>query len=159
MWEAFPGYIKELNADPSVRVIVLTGAGDKAFASGADISEFTSKRTGREAAGKTLIVVAAQVDGRRIGRIRLRRVPDASAKHLERAVQEAVAPGSVVRTDGLQGYRRLSERGYVHAVVREAAAVGNNLLPRVNRVVALFKRWLLRSSRRRSSCTPGCLSG
>ena len=50
MWEAFPGYIKELNADPSVRVIVLTGAGDKAFASGADISEFTSKRTGRDAA-------------------------------------------------------------------------------------------------------------
>ena len=27
MREAFPGYIKELNADPSVRVIVLTGAG------------------------------------------------------------------------------------------------------------------------------------
>ena len=26
MWEAFPSYIKELNADPSVRVIVLTGA-------------------------------------------------------------------------------------------------------------------------------------
>jgi enoyl-CoA hydratase/carnithine racemase len=50
MWEAFPGYIKELNADPSVRVIVLTGAGDKAFASGADISEFDSKRTGRDAA-------------------------------------------------------------------------------------------------------------
>jgi len=50
MWEAFPGYIKELNADPSVRVIVLTGAGDRAFASGADISEFTSKRTGRDAA-------------------------------------------------------------------------------------------------------------
>jgi enoyl-CoA hydratase/carnithine racemase len=50
MWEAFPRYIKELNADPSVRVIVLTGAGDKAFASGADISEFDSKRTGRDAA-------------------------------------------------------------------------------------------------------------
>ena len=50
MWEAFPGYIKELDADPSVRVIVLTGAGEKAFASGADISEFDSKRTGREAA-------------------------------------------------------------------------------------------------------------
>jgi len=27
MWEAFPGYIKELNVDPSVRVIMLTGAG------------------------------------------------------------------------------------------------------------------------------------
>jgi enoyl-CoA hydratase/carnithine racemase len=50
MWDALPGYIKELDSDPSVRVIVLTGAGDKAFASGADISEFTSKRTGRDAA-------------------------------------------------------------------------------------------------------------
>lgn len=50
MWEAFPIYIKELDADPSVRVIVLTGSGDKAFASGADISEFHSKRTGRDAA-------------------------------------------------------------------------------------------------------------
>jgi len=28
MWEAFPGYIKGLNADPSVRVIVLTGEGE-----------------------------------------------------------------------------------------------------------------------------------
>jgi enoyl-CoA hydratase/carnithine racemase len=50
MWEALPGHIKDLDSDPSVRVIVLTGAGDKAFASGADISEFTSKRTGRDAA-------------------------------------------------------------------------------------------------------------
>lgn len=100
-------------------------------------------KRGRGAAGKTLIVVAAQGEGRRIGRIRLRRVPDASARHLERAVQEAVAPGSVVRTDGLQSYSRLSERGYIHEVVRKEAALGSNLLPRVNRVVALFKRWLL----------------
>lgn len=50
MWERFPRHIKALDADPSVRVIVVTGAGGKAFASGADISEFTSKRTGRDAA-------------------------------------------------------------------------------------------------------------
>jgi enoyl-CoA hydratase/carnithine racemase len=50
MWEAFPRYIKELDSDASVRVIVLTGSGEKAFASGADISEFDSKRTGRDAA-------------------------------------------------------------------------------------------------------------
>lgn len=98
---------------------------------------------GRGASGKTLIVVAAQVDGPRIGRIRLRRVRDTSAPSLEHAVQAAVAPGSVVRTDGLPSYSRLSERGYVHAVVRKEAAVGDNLLPRVNRVVALLKRWLL----------------
>jgi transposase-like protein len=99
---------------------------------------------GRGAAGKVLVVVAAEVDGSRIGRIRLRRVPDASAPQLERAVQDAVEPGSIVRTDGLRSYSRLTARGYVHEVMRqETAEVGENLLPRVNRVVALLKRWLL----------------
>ena len=52
-------------------------------------------------AGKALVLVAAQVDGCCIGRIRLRRVADVSATSLERTVQVAVEPGSVVRTDGL----------------------------------------------------------
>ena len=34
------------SADPAVRVIVLTGAGDNAFSAGADISEFDKARTG-----------------------------------------------------------------------------------------------------------------
>ena len=100
-------------------------------------------KRGRGAAGKVLISVIAQVDGRRIGRIRLQRIPDASARSLERAVQAAVEPGHVVRTDGWQGYRRLREWGYVHEIVREETEVGQHLLPRVNRVVALLKRWLL----------------
>ena len=101
-------------------------------------------RHGRGATGKVLVVVAAQVDGPRVGRIRLRSVPDASAPQLERAVQEAVEPGSVVHTDGLRSYSRLAERGYHHEVIRkETVMVGENLLPRVNRVVALLKRWLL----------------
>ena len=39
MWERFPGVLKQAAADPAVRVIVLRGAGDKAFAAGADIRE------------------------------------------------------------------------------------------------------------------------
>jgi enoyl-CoA hydratase len=35
--------LRELDSDPSVRVIVLTGAGDKAFVAGADISEFSGR--------------------------------------------------------------------------------------------------------------------
>lgn len=100
-------------------------------------------KRGRGAAGKVLISVIAQLDGRRIGRIRLRRIPDASAKSLERTVQAAVEPGSTVWTDGWAGYGRLDELGYRHEVVREEAEVGQHLLPRVNRVVALLKRWLL----------------
>ena len=42
---ALPGALQALSADPEVRVIVVTGAGGKAFVSGADISEFGEQRT------------------------------------------------------------------------------------------------------------------
>ena len=44
MWTAIPEIISNFAADPAVRVVVMTGAGDKAFVSGADISEFEEKR-------------------------------------------------------------------------------------------------------------------
>lgn len=50
MWAALPDVIKTAEADSAARVIVLRGAGGKAFSAGADISEFDSARTG--AAGK-----------------------------------------------------------------------------------------------------------
>ena len=78
-----------------------------------------------------------------MGRIRLRRRPDASARCLDRAIQEAVEPGSVVRTNGRPGYSQVAAHGYLLDIVREEAAVGQHLLPRVNRVVALLTRWLL----------------
>jgi enoyl-CoA hydratase len=45
MRAALPGVLEALQADGAVRVVVLTGAGDKAFISGADISEFADRRT------------------------------------------------------------------------------------------------------------------
>lgn len=49
MWEALPKLVRQAEADPDVRVIVLRGAGTKAFSAGADISEFEGNRTGAEA--------------------------------------------------------------------------------------------------------------
>ena len=49
MWRDLPLRIAELDADPSVHVIVLTGEGDKAFISGADISQFERDRTDAQA--------------------------------------------------------------------------------------------------------------
>ncbi|MBI2315693.1 MAG: enoyl-CoA hydratase/isomerase family protein [Betaproteobacteria bacterium] len=49
MWEAIPRVLDRFGADAQVRVIVLTGAGDKAFASGADVSQFEEQRSGAEA--------------------------------------------------------------------------------------------------------------
>lgn len=99
-------------------------------------------KRGRGAGGKALIVIAVEDKDGRIGRIRLRRVADASAGSLGGAVQESVASGSVVRTDGWRGYAGLGRQGYEHTVARQNAEVGENLLPLTNRVAALLKRWL-----------------
>jgi len=52
MWEAAEKILDGFLADPDVRVIVLTGAGGKAFVSGADISKFESERASEEAVQK-----------------------------------------------------------------------------------------------------------
>jgi len=44
MWEGFGEALTELRDDSDVRVVILTGAGDKAFVSGADISQFEKTR-------------------------------------------------------------------------------------------------------------------
>ena len=46
MWCALPVAMKALSDDPQVRLIILQGAGDKAFVSGADISQFNTHRNG-----------------------------------------------------------------------------------------------------------------
>lgn len=45
MWETIPGIIESFEADDAVRVVVMRGAGEKAFVSGADISEFEKSRS------------------------------------------------------------------------------------------------------------------
>ncbi|MET0276385.1 MAG: enoyl-CoA hydratase [Acidimicrobiia bacterium] len=49
MQGAMPPLAQRLANDPDVRVVVMTGAGDRAFVSGADISEFGEQRTEAEA--------------------------------------------------------------------------------------------------------------
>jgi enoyl-CoA hydratase/carnithine racemase len=52
MWEAVPLAFDAFEADPAVRVIVLKGAGDKAFVAGADISQFNELRSSPETVAK-----------------------------------------------------------------------------------------------------------
>ncbi len=49
MWQGLAQIMAEFEADDAIRVIVLSGAGGKAFVSGADISEFKEKRSSEEA--------------------------------------------------------------------------------------------------------------
>lgn len=48
MWQAIPPIMAMLDADTDIRVIILRGAGDKAFISGADISQFEDTRSSEE---------------------------------------------------------------------------------------------------------------
>ena len=48
MWQELACIMRELSADDALRCIVLRGAGDKAFAAGADIAEFATVRHTRE---------------------------------------------------------------------------------------------------------------
>ena len=49
MWRALPEALAAFDADPAVRVVVLAGDGDKAFVSGADISQFEQTRASEDA--------------------------------------------------------------------------------------------------------------
>jgi len=99
---------------------------------------------GRQTEAKALVIVAAQQDGpRKIGRIRLCRIPDLTKATLHGFIAQNIEPGSVVRTDGLPAYRGMN--GYRHdpVVVTGSGQTADQLLPRVHTVVSLVKRWLL----------------
>ena len=107
-------------------------------------------KPGRGAAGKTVVagaVEAAQGKGRRrrLGRLRLQAVPDASAKSLEAFLAGNVALPAVVATDGWQGYAGLGRAGYDHAAIPLSRSWGDAALrlPGIHLVFGLAKRWLL----------------
>ncbi len=102
-------------------------------------------KTGRGGDDKALIVIAAQADGKAIGRVRMRVVKDASAESLHGFVQDCIEPGSTLHTDGWQGYAGLQKKGYDHEITRLRGHLkdASKLMPRVHRVASLLKRWLL----------------
>jgi enoyl-CoA hydratase/carnithine racemase len=52
MWERVHGLLREYAEDSAIRAVVVSGAGGKAFVSGADISKFESERANMEAQKK-----------------------------------------------------------------------------------------------------------
>jgi hypothetical protein len=101
---------------------------------------------GRGSPTKALVVIAAQEDGKGIGRIRMARIADGSAQHLLGFVQESVVQGAHVHTDGWKPYQGLAGLGYEHEITKLKGLPLNaatETLPRVHRVASLLKRWLL----------------
>ena len=107
-------------------------------------------KRGRGAAGKTVVAGAVEAGrgkgrGRRLGRLRLQAVADASAESLEGFLAGNVAPPAAVATDGWQGYAGLDRAGYDHERINLTAGWGDAVLrlPAIHLVFGLAKRWLL----------------
>lgn len=109
---------------------------------------------GRGAVSKALVVIAAQVVEKKIGRVRLKRIDDASADNLESFILESVEPGSTIRTDGWNGYNGVSDAGYKHKriVLQHRNKTASTLLPHVHRVASLLKRWIIGTHQGAVSC-------
>ena len=107
-------------------------------------------KPGRGAGGKTVVAGAVEsgrgkARGRRLGRLRLAVVDDASANSLEGFLAAAVAKPATVATDGWSGYARLEAAGYPHEPLNLSATWGEASLrlPAIHLVFGLAKRWLL----------------
>jgi transposase-like protein len=107
-------------------------------------------KPGRGASGKTVVAGAVesrrgQARGRRLGRLRLQAVRDASARSLVSFLGQNVLSPADVATDGWSGYRGLEAAGYAHQPIHLARSWGDAALrlPAIHLVFGLAKRWLL----------------
>ena len=102
-------------------------------------------KQGRGAVEKSLVVVATECIGKKIGRVRFRIVSDASKENLIPFIEENVEPHSTVITDDWSGYASLSKRkDYFHElrVISGSGKQAHELLPHVHMVDSLVKRWI-----------------
>lgn len=99
---------------------------------------------GRELVGKALVVIAVELDGKKIERIRLRHVPDASGKSLVGFISDYVAKGAKVHTDDWNGYNGVQAAGYSHRVtpIQGDPERAIKFFPHVHLIASLLKRWL-----------------
>ena len=104
---------------------------------------------GRQTEDKSPVVVAVEVrQGKQreiAGRVRLSRVESLTKPGLEAFITDAIAPGSLIRTDGWNAYQGLPELGYRHEPINVSASgkPASVSMPHVHRVLSLLKRWLL----------------
>lgn len=97
-------------------------------------------------AKKDIVVIAIEVlHPKGFGRVRLRRIQNASSEQLASFVVATVSPGSEVHTDGWPAYGGLSEHGYQHRVtnVSKSGDLAHVAMPAVHRIASLLKRWIL----------------
>jgi len=101
-------------------------------------------KSGRGSENKTLVAVAVELDGKKLGRIRLKIINDASFESWCLFITENIEQGSKIVSDDWSGLSGIESKGYERAVYKQSAATcEEEMLPHVHLVVSLLKRWLL----------------
>lgn len=99
---------------------------------------------GRGARGKALIVGAVEVVADHAGRVRLRKIPNASGDQLLQFIRDHIGLGSAIITDGWKGYQGVGKFGYQHSIVESFSSTHvARQLPRIHRVFGNLKAWLI----------------
>jgi transposase-like protein len=112
---------------------------DEAYVGGIE----EGRRGGRwRDSAKSIVVGAVEVRGQGSGRIRLAVVEDLSAASLASFVEASVAPGSMLLTDGWQGYAPLRKRYDHRPSTVSDPKNASKLFPRIHRVFSNLKTWL-----------------
>ena len=103
-----------------------------------------SGKCGRGAERKSIIVVAVEVTGRRTGRVRQAKIPDASGNSLNKFIGNNIEKASTIITDEWPSYIELESMGYIHETQKATAMdEDQEVLPNVHRIAVLLKRWML----------------
>lgn len=107
--------------------------------------EIGTGKQGRGADEKSLVVVATECVGKKIGRVRFKIIPNASSDSLLPFIEENVEKGSTIITDGWTGYSPLSENkdyNHITKIISGSGKQAHELLPHVHMVDSLVKRWI-----------------
>jgi transposase-like protein len=104
-----------------------------------------SGQSGRHVGHKIIVVIAAEVEGKGAGRVRMARIANMTQDTLTGFILDNIERGSIVRTDGWIGYFDVGRYRFGHEVTNVSASgdPANVVFPHVHRVASLVKRWLL----------------
>jgi len=106
------------------------------------------KQSGKRGRGaiKNIVAIAIEImEPTGFGRVRMRHIPDASGDSLVPFVCDVTVPGTVVHTDGWNGYNGLAVNGFIRKITVQSSSgdPAHVSMPGVHRVSSLLKRWVL----------------
>jgi transposase-like protein/Zn ribbon nucleic-acid-binding protein len=107
-------------------------------------------KRGRGTENKVLVIIAVEIDGKKLGRIRMSVIADASQESLHPFIENSIEVGTELWTDGWSGYKGIEEKGYTHTATTSSET--DDLLPHVHLVISLLKRWIMGTLQGSISC-------